>query len=150
LLHVWTILFNRKLRQHWTEFLPRVSDIREMIDGLLWRLGLRAEKPFYSPHGYIEKIEYWALVWGTLVMAATGSLLWFNNWSLNHTPKLWMDVARTIHYYEAILATAAILIWHLYSVIFDPDVYPMDPAWWSGYSPRPGHAERHGVKHGDE
>jgi hypothetical protein len=47
-----------------------------------------------------------------------------------------MDVARTIHYYEAILATAAILIWHMYTVIFDPDVYPMDPSWWTGYTPR--------------
>ena len=148
-LHIWTILFNKKLRRHWTEFLPRVSDIREMMEGLMWRLGLRKEKPYYSPHGYIEKAEYWALVWGTAVMAATGVLLWFNNWTLNLLPKLWLDVARSVHYYEAVLATAAILIWHMYSVIFDPEVYPMDQAWWSGYSPR-AHAEHHadGESHG--
>ena len=93
--------------------------------------------------------EYWALVWGTAVMAATGVLLWFNNWTLNLLPKLWLDVARSVHYYEAVLATAAILIWHMYSVIFDPEVYPMDQAWWSGYSPR-AHAEHHadGESHG--
>jgi cytochrome b subunit of formate dehydrogenase len=136
LLHIATLIFSKKLRHHWTEMFPRVGDVREMMEGLLWRLGLRATRPHYSSHGYIEKMEYWALVWGTLVMAATGSLLWFNNWTLSSMPKLWMDVARSIHYYEAILATAAILIWHMYTVMFDPDVYPMDPSWWTGYSPR--------------
>ena len=72
----------------------------------MWRLGLKAEKPYYPAHGYIEKIEYWALVWGTAVMAMTGTLLWFNNWTLSMMPKVWMDVTRSIHYYEAVLATA--------------------------------------------
>jgi cytochrome b subunit of formate dehydrogenase len=137
LLHLVSLAFSRKLRTHWTEFLPRVSDIREMMEGLMWRLGLRQQQPHYSAHGYIEKAEYWALVWGTAVMALTGVLLWFNNWTLSMLPKIWLDVARSIHYYEAVLATASILIWHMYTVIFDPDVYPMDAGWWTGYSPRP-------------
>jgi hypothetical protein len=37
-----------------------------------------------------------------------------------------------VHFYEAILATLAIVIWHFYMVIFDPDVYPMDLAWLTG------------------
>jgi hypothetical protein len=41
-------------------------------------------------------------------------------------------VATTVHYYEAILATLAILIWHFYHVIFDPDIYPMNWAWFDG------------------
>jgi hypothetical protein len=47
----------------------------------------------------------------------------------------WVDVATTIHYYEAILATLAILVWHFYQVFFDPDVYPMNWAWWDGKMP---------------
>ncbi|MDR3719270.1 MAG: cytochrome b/b6 domain-containing protein [Bryobacteraceae bacterium] len=144
IFHVITVLFSKRFRTHWMEFLPKVSDVREMVEGVMWRIGLRKERPHYSSHGYIEKIEYWALVWGTAVMAATGCLLWFNNWTLSMMPKVWMDVARTIHYYEAVLATAAIVIWHMYTVIFDPDVYPMDPGWWTGYSPRPASGEAHG------
>jgi cytochrome b subunit of formate dehydrogenase len=143
ILHLLTLVFSRKLRAHWTEFLPRVSDIREMMEGLIWRLGLRKQQPHYSAHGYIEKVEYWALVWGTAVMAITGALLWFNYWTLSMLPKVWMDVARSIHYYEAVLATASILIWHMYTVILDPDVYPMDAGWWTGYSPRSGGPSRH-------
>jgi hypothetical protein len=37
-----------------------------------------------------------------------------------------------VHYCEAILATLAILVWHFYHVIFDPDVYPMSGAWLDG------------------
>jgi len=40
-----------------------------------------------------------------------------------------------VHWYEAILATFSILIWHFYMVIFDPVVYPMDTAWINGKIP---------------
>jgi cytochrome b subunit of formate dehydrogenase len=134
--HVVTLFVNRVLREHWKELIPRASDLREIVEGTLWRLGLRAEKPYQSPHSYIEKAEYWALVWGTVIMAASGIFLWANNWTLKFLPKIWYDLARAVHYYEAVLATLAIFVWHFYSVIFDPEVYPMDPAWITGYSPR--------------
>ena len=47
-------------------------------------------------------------------------------------PGWWIDVALTIHWYEAILATLAIIVWHLYAVIFDPDAYPINFAWFDG------------------
>jgi hypothetical protein len=45
------------------------------------------------------------------------------------------DAATALHWYEAILATLAILIWHFYGVIFDPEIYPMDTAWITGKVP---------------
>jgi formate dehydrogenase gamma subunit len=143
LMHLISLLVNRKLREHWLELLPRVSDVREMVEGTLWRLGLRKEKPYQSPHSYIEKAEYWALVWGTVVMAVTGAMLWFNNWTLATLPKMWIDFARVVHYYEAVLACLAILVWHFYMVLFDPEVYPMDPAWLTGHSPRVYEEHKH-------
>jgi len=47
-----------------------------------------------------------------------------------------IDVTITIHYFKAILACLAIMIWHLSHVMFDPDVYPMSFAWWDGYVPK--------------
>jgi len=43
-----------------------------------------------------------------------------------------LDAATAVHFYEAILATLAILVWHFYQVFFDPDVYPMNTAWKDG------------------
>jgi len=77
-------------------------------------------------------------------MAVTGVLLWFNNWTMTILPKVWIDLARVVHFYEAVLATLAIFVWHFYSVIFDPEVYPMDQSWITGYSPRPERESHHG------
>ncbi|HEX7570926.1 MAG TPA: DUF4405 domain-containing protein [Verrucomicrobiae bacterium] len=41
-------------------------------------------------------------------------------------------VATTIHYYEAVLAGLAIIVWHFYHVIFGPDVYPINTAGLDG------------------
>ena len=35
-------------------------------------------------------------------------------------PMWGLDVATIIHFYEAILATLAIIVWHLYYVILNP------------------------------
>ena len=71
-------------------------------------------------------------------MAVTGVLLWANTTALHLVPKVWLDVATSVHFYEAVLATAAIVIWHFYSVIFDPEVYPLDTAFLTGI--RAGHS----------
>jgi hypothetical protein len=62
----------------------------------------------------------------------TGTILWFDNTFLGLLTKLWWDVAQTIHYYEAWLATLAIIVWHFYYVIFNPDIYPLNLAFWKG------------------
>jgi cytochrome b subunit of formate dehydrogenase len=74
-------------------------------------------------------------MWGTVVMAASGFLLWFNNLALRWFPAWVTTAATALHFYEAILATGAILVWHFYMVIFDPEVYPMDRAWLTGKAP---------------
>ena len=135
-MHLFSLIFNRRLREHWLEMLPRYQDVVDGVNGMLHNLGIKNEKPSLPHHGYIEKAEYWAVVWGTIVMVATGVLLWANNWSLQFLPKWVLDVCTSVHWYEAILASLAIVVWHFYSVIFDPDVYPLDTAWLTGVSPR--------------
>jgi hypothetical protein len=65
----------------------------------------------------------------------SGFLLWFNNLALRYFPKWITDAATAVHWYEALLATFSILLWHSYMVIFDPFVYPMDTAWLDGKVP---------------
>ena len=66
------------------------------------------------------------------VMAGTGLSLWFKVQAFYFFPRWWIDVATAVHFYEAILATLAIVVWHFYMVIFDPDTYPMNWAWFDG------------------
>jgi len=140
-VHVSSLLASRRLRQHWTLLFPRRSDVPETILNFAYNLGLRRERPNISPHSYIEKAEYWAVIWGTAIMALSGILLWANNWTLRLLPKIALDIATSIHFYEAVLATLAIFIWHFYSVIFDPDVYPLETAFLTGVSVKEEEAE---------
>jgi cytochrome b subunit of formate dehydrogenase len=134
--HIVHLLIVRRDRVILRYMKPAIDDLKDMGDALRYNLGLTAKQPGFSKYViYVEKIEYWAFVWGTVVMALTGFLLWFNNFALRHFPKWVADAATAVHYYEAILATFSILIWHMYTVVFDPDVYPMDPAWITGKIP---------------
>jgi cytochrome b subunit of formate dehydrogenase len=112
-----------------------LQDLRNLWQMVRYYLGLRSDPPHQGEFNYAEKFEYWAFMWGMVLMTVTGLLLWFENWSLQYLPKISTDIATTIHFYEAVLATLAIVFWHFYWVIFDPDVYPMDAAWWHGRSP---------------
>jgi hypothetical protein len=116
---------------------PRVRDVHEAVQTVGYNLGYRKRLPEYARFNYIEKAEYWALVWGTAVMAITGVLLWSHDWILAHLPSALsvLDVTTAIHFYEAILATFAIVIWHFYAVIFDPDVYPLKWTFLTGRAP---------------
>ena len=144
LTHLIALIVNRRLREHWKEMLPKTRDAREAASNFAYNLGLGSEPPPRSPHSYIEKAEYWAVVWGAVIMASTGLLLWANNLALKLFPKIVLDVATSIHFYEAVLAACAILIWHFYSVIFDPDIYPLDTAFLTGYrAGRPETASEH-------
>jgi cytochrome b subunit of formate dehydrogenase len=136
LTHLVSLIVSRKLREHWKEMLPTTNDPREALSNFAYNLGLGSEPPGRSSHSYVEKAEYWAVAWGAVVMISTGLLLWANNLVLRLLPKSWLDVATSIHFYEALLATLAIVVWHFYPVIFDPDVYPLNTAFLTGITVR--------------
>jgi cytochrome b subunit of formate dehydrogenase len=132
--HLISIIVSRKLREHWKEMLPNTNDPREALSNFAYNLGLGNQPPGRSAHSYIEKAEYWAVVWGAIVMIASGAMLWANNLAMKLLPKLWLDISTSVHFYEALLATLAIVVWHFYSIIFDPDVYPLNTAFLTGKS----------------
>ena len=135
--HVIYLITKRDGRRWVKDMLPKVRDVREAVQTVGYNLGYRSSLPRYARFNYMEKAEYWALVWGTIVMAITGVLLWAHNWVLAYLPLpvSILDVTTAVHFYEAILATFSILIWHFYAVIFDPDVYPIKWTVVTGSAP---------------
>ena len=90
-------------------------------------------------------MEYWAVLWGTIIMGVTGLMIWFKLDVTRFLPRWAVDVALTIHYYEAVLACLAIVVWHFYHVIFDPDIYPLNMACWDGRVSKQWHDEEHSM-----
>ena len=143
LLHVAYVIFTARGRQLVRDLWLRPSDLKEAWSAVRYNLGLSREKPRFGRFTYAEKTEYWALVWGTIVMTVTGTVMWFDNTFIGLLTKLGYDVSRTVHFYEAWLATLAIGVWHLYFVIFNPDEYPMNIAWLTGTLSEREMAEEH-------
>jgi formate dehydrogenase gamma subunit len=114
------------------DLFPVKKDLADMWCAVRYLTGWSREKPKIGRFGYAEKMEYWAVVWGTIIMGVTGLMIWFKMDVTAFLPRWIVDVALTIHYYEAVLACLAIVLWHFYHVIFDPDIYPLNPACWNG------------------
>ena len=136
LYHLGYIIFHRRGRQLVKDLWFKKSDIADLTNAFKYYIGKTKERPKFDRFSYIEKAEYWAVVWGTIVMGGTGSMLWFENTFLPVISNSGMNLATAIHYYEAILASLAIFVWHFYFVIYNPDVYPMNKVWFRGFLTR--------------
>jgi formate dehydrogenase gamma subunit len=141
--HIIYLLRTRDGRQLVKDFLPVTKDVKDLADNARYLTGLSPKKPKIARFGYAEKMEYWAVVWGTIIMGVTGLMIWFKMDVTKFLPRWAVDVALTIHYYEAILACLAIIVWHFYHVIFDPDVYPLNWACWNGKVTKHWQEEEH-------
>lgn len=134
--HIFYLIFSGRGREFMRDMWIKKKDITEMIDTFKYYLGKKEDKPRFGRFSYIEKIEYFAVYWGNFTMVLTGIFLWFENIFLPVITPAGMEIATAIHFYEAILASLAILFWHFYFVIYNPDVYPMNKAWLTGYISR--------------
>src|SRR5215831_14000124 len=143
--HLFDVILTRQGRRLARDLFPTIDDVMGAWRNLAYYLGFSPRKPEFARFTYAEKAEYWALVWGMFVMAGTGIMLWAKVFFGNHLPRWWLDVATAIHYYEAVLATLAIVVWHFYQVFLDPDVYPMNWAWFDGKMPFHHYREEHGL-----
>lgn len=143
--HIFYLLFTGKGRRLFLDIWPCINDVKAMAANLKYWLHLKGAPPKFGRFGYVEKLEYWAVIWGTIIMGVTGMIIWFKIEFTTWMPRWVVDVAGTIHYYEAILAILAILVWHFYHVFLDPGVYPMNTAWWNGKVPEKWYKEEHGL-----
>jgi cytochrome b subunit of formate dehydrogenase len=140
--HVFYLLRARGKRfMH--DMFPRPKDFIQFFQTMAYDLGLRKKPPRFGRFSYIEKAEYWALVWGTAVMTLTGFFLWFGNITEDVFHVGALGVMLVVHYYEAVLASLAILIWHFYSTIFNPPIYPNNPSWYTGKMPIQMYRDEH-------
>ncbi|HYX27642.1 MAG TPA: cytochrome b/b6 domain-containing protein [Pyrinomonadaceae bacterium] len=141
--HLLYLAFSKDGRRWVKDMLPKLKDMRDVVGNFSYYLGINRVKPKIARFGYAEKAEYWAVIWGTFIMGLTGLMIWFKISLFSFLARWWIDIALAIHFYEAVLATLAIIIWHFYHVIFDPDVYPLNFAFIDGRVPEEFYREEH-------
>ncbi len=130
--HVLYVLFSPRGHQEFLLLMPKLQDGRDFVHLLKYYVGLAPDRPRFGHFSFIEKFEYIAIVWGSIVMVLTGFVLWFMEAAMMILPKGAWDIARAMHGYEALLAFISIIVWHLYCVHFNPSVFPMSKVWLTG------------------
>jgi cytochrome b subunit of formate dehydrogenase len=106
--HVAYVLFTDRGRGDFGHIMPRVDDIRDVLHHFRYRLGKVDEPPPFDRFDPFEKFEYFAVVWGSVIMIVTGLMMWFIEITLQIFP-LWVyNLTLLIHGYEGLLAFLAI------------------------------------------
>ena len=106
-------------------------------------VGLRREPPSFDRFSIDQKFEYIGVFWGTMLLGATGLLLWFEQFSSQFVTGRVLNLALIAHTYEAFLAVIHVGILHLCNVMLAPTVFPFSPATLTGNTPVTRLAEVH-------
>ncbi|MFT5086990.1 MAG: cytochrome b subunit of formate dehydrogenase [Candidatus Latescibacterota bacterium] len=125
-IYLFYLLFYKAGRQELRALAPTWQDLKDVQLNMRHHLGWTDEKPAYDRYNYIEKSEFWALAWGVAIMGLSGLVLWFPEQTTRFLPALAINIGEIVHYYEAWLATLAIVVWHFFYVIFYPGEYPLN------------------------
>ena len=116
LFHVLEVLYRVLVLRTPISMIPWISDLKHVFDDVAYYLGRRKHKAYYGRYSYVEKAEYLALIWGTVIMGLTGFMMWNPISTLRVFPGEAIPAAKAAHGGEAILAVLAIIIWHFYHV----------------------------------
>ena len=109
--------------------LPTTQDGFNAWKTIKYNLGLEKERPQQGFYTFEEKMEYWALIWGTLVMVITGFFLWNPITASRYFPGQWIPAAKAAHGGEALLAVLAVILWHFYHVL----IRTFNKSMYTGY-----------------
>ncbi|NIA30066.1 MAG: hypothetical protein GWP06_09170 [Actinobacteria bacterium] len=136
------LLFAKSWKGELWSLMPNFRDIGDFVNHMKYHLGISKTKPSFDRYSYIEKAEFWALVWGNIIMVLTGLVLWFPAFATYFFPSWIVKASETIHYYEAWLAFLAILFYHMFFAIFHPEDYPLNFTGLTGKMPKEEARER--------
>jgi formate dehydrogenase gamma subunit len=107
-------------------------DFRDAIDNLRYYAGYAPTPPKFGRYDYRQKFEYWGLIFGSLIMVATGFILYFPIIVSRVLPAELIPAAKVMHSYEALFAFLIVLIWHMAGAHLAPESFPIDTSIFTG------------------
>lgn len=140
--HLFTSAYRLFVKRERMRIMFRAKDGRDLIDTIRYNLGLIKSHPKMTKFNFGEKFEYWAVVWGTAIMAITGFMLWNPIAVTSVLPGQFIPAAKAAHGGEAILAVTSIIVWHLYNVLVKHRNFSI----FTGKLPRHQMEEEHAIE----
>jgi cytochrome b subunit of formate dehydrogenase len=114
-----------------TSMVPQPRDFVDCYHQVKWFVG-RGPRPRFEQFTYWEKFDYWAVLWGTLIMGAAGLILWFPEAASSVLPGWMFNIALFVHGAEATLAIGFIFVVHFFNGHIRPEKFPMDLVIFTG------------------
>lgn len=111
---------------------PSLKDLSDLRDHLGYFFGTRKSPPEFDRFTYLEKFDYWAVFMGMNTMGLTGLFLWFPETFSSVLPGFFVNIARVLHLYEAVMAVLLKLFIHVGMAHLRPAVYPADTSIFTG------------------
>jgi cytochrome b subunit of formate dehydrogenase len=108
------------------------KDFKDAIDNLRYYAGYLDAPPQFGRYDYRQKFEYWGLIFGSLIMVATGFILYFPIVISRILPAELIPAAKVMHSYEALFAFLIVLIWHMAGAHLSPEAFPIDTSIFTG------------------
>jgi formate dehydrogenase gamma subunit len=137
--HFGAIGYRKYVKREPKSMVPNMDDLRAVGQSVGHVAGIRKHPPRQGRYTWEEKVEYWALVWGTVVMILTGFLLWNPIATTLILPGEFIPAAKAVHSGEALLAVLAVIVWHMYHV----HIREWNPSMFTGYMSRKQMEEEH-------
>jgi formate dehydrogenase gamma subunit len=126
---IYELLFARSKP---TAMFPRPQDVKDALRQVAHLAGMKVERPRFGRYDFRHKVEYWSVVWGILLMGATGLILLFPIVTTRFLPGVIVTASRVAHSYEALLAFLAVVLWHFYNAHLAAESFPMDKSIFTG------------------
>ena len=140
--HLGVIAYGLYVQRKLPKMIPSPQDVKDAWQSLRYSLGREKKHPEFDRYSFGEKFEYWAVVWGMLVMIMTGFMLWNPIATTNFLPGEVIPAAKSAHGNEALLAVIAIIIWHFYNVL----VRHFNKSMFTGFLSRKEMEEHHSLE----
>jgi cytochrome b subunit of formate dehydrogenase len=137
--HVLAVLYKVYVLRTPLTMMPLVDDVKHVIQDFKYYLGLSDQRAYTGRYNYAEKAEYLAVVWGTVIMAVTGFMMWNPITTTKYLPGEIIPAAKAAHGAEALLAVLAIILWHMYHV----HIKRFNRSMFTGYLTRQEMEEEH-------
>lgn len=111
--------------------LPRSRDLRDLVAMFRWFLR-GGTRPRFERFSYVEKLDYWAVMVGLVILGSMGLLLWFPEFFGRFLPGWMFNVASILHGELAILAAGFIFAIHFFNTSLRPGRFPIDTVIFTG------------------
>lgn len=130
-MHVGKALYRAIRRRRLPIMFATRKDFTDTVGTVRYFLGL-GPAPKVGKFDFRAKFEYWGLFLGGTLMSVTGLMLLFPELVSWVVPGSAIAAGRVLHGLEGTFAVLVVILWHTWSVILRPEIFPLDKSIFTG------------------